>query len=353
MRLSLHKCLWNINLKPVLGVVLAAALFTPLNVEAEETVNIYSYRQPFLIAPLLDKFTQETGIETQVIFAKSGLIERLANEGAYSPADLVLTSDFANLIKASAYAQEVKSEIIEKNIPAAARDKEGRWFGLTWRARVAYASRDRVAQDSLRYADLAQPEWRGRVCIRDGQHPYNIALFAALIAHNGEDWTRDWLKSLKNNLAVKPAGNDRAQVRNIYAGICDVAIGNTYYMGAMENNTDEPEQKLWAASVKLIFPDINAGQVHANVSGVVLAAHAPHREAAIQLMEFLASNEAQEVYAAVNYEYPVNPNVEPTAEVAAWGRFNPDVMPLSDINSFVAAASRLVDEVDFNSGPEK
>ncbi len=333
-------------------LLLAVALLAP-SLAYAETVNIYSYRQPFLLAPLLEKFKQETGIETQVIFAKSGLIERLANEGAYSPADLVLTSDFANLMKASAYAQAVKSPVLENNIPAAARDHEGRWFGLTWRARVAYASRERVTQNALSYADLAQPEWRGRICIRDGQHPYNIALFAAMIAHYGEDWTRDWLTALKNNLALKPAGNDRAQVRNIYAGICDVAIGNTYYMGAMENNSEEPEQKLWAASVRLIFPDIADGKVHANVSGMVLAAHAPHAEAAIKLMEFLASHEAQAIYAAVNYEYPVNLTVPTAPHVANWGAFNPDDLPLSKINSFVEAASRLVDEVDFNAGPNK
>ncbi len=352
MRLARLVLTQSRSIKLFASLLLVVALAVPKAVSAE-TVNIYSYRQPFLLAPLLEKFTQETGIETQVIFAKSGLIERLANEGAYSPADLVLTSDFANLIKASAYAQPVQSAALENNIPASARDPEGRWFGLTWRARIAYASRERVTQEALSYADLTQPEWRGRICIRDGQHPYNIALFAAMIAHHGEDWTRDWLTALKKNLALKPAGNDRAQVRNIYAGICDIAIGNTYYMGAMENNNEEPEQKLWAASVRLIFPDIDAGKVHANVSGVVLAAHAPHAEAAIKLMEFLASQDAQEIYAAANYEYPVNPSVAVAPHVANWGLFNPDTMPLSEINGFIEVASRLVDEVDFNAGPDK
>ena len=349
---SIHHRTQGLNKNLFAKFVLIIGLVVP-TFAAAETVNIYSYRQPFLLTPLLEKFTQETGIETQVIFAKSGLIERLANEGAYSPADLILTSDFANLMKASAYAQPVRSAVLESNIPAAARGADGRWFGLTWRARIAYASRERVTQDQLNYADLAKPEWRGRICIRDGQHPYNIALFAALIAHQGEDWTRNWLTALKDNLALKPAGNDHAQVRNIYAGICDIAIGNTYYMGAMENNTEEPEQKLWASSVRLIFPDISAGQVHANVSGVVLAANAPHATAAIKLMEFLASSEAQEIYAAVNYEYPVNPSVATAPQVARWGQFNPDAMALSKINSYVEIASRLVDEVDFNAGPQK
>lgn len=333
-------------------LVTAFTLLAPLPALAD-TVNIYSYRQPFLLEPILEKFTADTGIETQVVFAKSGLIERLASEGQYSPADLVLTSDFSNLIKAAAYGQPVTTDALAGIIPAAARDPEGQWFGLTWRARIAFVSRERVGNevDTLTYAELAHEKWRGRICMRDGQHPYNIALFAALIAHYGVDWTRDWLIALRSNLAVKPSGNDRAQVRNVYAGICDLAIGNTYYMGAMETNDQEPEQKLWAQAVRLIFPTMENGQVHANISGMVLTKHAPNRAAALRLMTYLASDAAQEEYAAANFEYPVKLGVKIPSRVAKWGTFNPDTMPLSEINSHIQTASRLVDEVSFNSGP--
>ncbi len=318
----------------------------------EQIVNIYSYRQPFLIDPILKSFEQETGIKTNVIFAKVGLIERLASEGAHSPADLILTSDFANLMKAKDYAQAVSSPTLTQAIPANARDPQSYWFGLTWRARVAYVSKDRVPQSEIRYEDLADPVWKGRICMRDGQHPYNIALFAALIAHHGEAWTKTWLAGLRDNLAMKPSGNDRAQVRNIYAGQCDLALGNTYYMGKMQTNEDAPEQQEWANSVKLIFPNSDDRGVHANVSGVILTKYAPHRQAAIQLMEYLVSDMAQKHYASENFEYPIRPDVALDPRVASWGAFKPDALSLATIDRHTQRASQLVDEVAFNQGPQ-
>lgn len=319
---------------------------------SDTVVNIYSYRQPFLIEPILKQFEKETGIRTQIIFAKVGLIERLASEGAHSPADLILTSDFANLMKARAYAQPVTSPILQAAIPASARDPEGYWFGLTWRARIAYVSKERVTATQLTYEELADPQWKGRICMRDGQHPYNVALIASLIAHHGDDWVRNWLTGLRDNLAMKPSGNDRAQVRNIYAGQCDLALGNTYYMGKMETNEDAPEQKDWAKSVRLIFPNTEDRGVHANVSGMILTKTAPHKAAAIALMEYLVSPEAQKLYAEVNFEYPVRVDVPPSARVAAWGVFRPDAISLTEVDRYTKRASALLDEVAFNRGPQ-
>lgn len=318
----------------------------------ENVVNIYSYRQPFLVDPILKSFEQETGIKTQVIFAKLGLIERLASEGEHSPADLILTSDFANLMKAQHYAQAVHSKTLDKLIPATARDPNGLWFGLTWRARIAYVSNQRISQTAITYEELADPQWKGRICMRDGQHPYNIALFASLIAHHGDRWTKQWLTGLRDNLAMKPSGNDRSQVRNIFAGQCDLALANTYYMGKMQTNNDAPEQKAWAESVRLIFPNSETRGVHANVSGVVLAKYAPHKKAAIQLMEYLVSEHAQKIYASENFEYPVRADVAISPRVAQWGPFKPDNLSLAEIDRYTQRASQLVDEVQFNQGPQ-
>ncbi len=220
-------------------------------------VNIYSYRQPYLINPLLKEFTDETGIKVNVIFAEKGLIERIQAEGRNSPADLLLTVDVGNLTQATdaGIAQPIQSPALDAAIPAAYRAADGQWFGLTRRARVVYASKERVKQDTITYEELADPKWRGKICIRSGQHVYNVALIASMIAAHGEDWTETWLKGVKANLARKPAGDDRLQVKGVYAGECDIAVGNTYYMGAMLQNDKEPEQKEWANSVNILFPN--------------------------------------------------------------------------------------------------
>ena len=314
-------------------------------------VNVYSYRQPFLVEPLFAKFSEQTGIEVKVIFAKKGLIERIATEGIHSPADIVLTVDIGRLQAARAIAQEVSSPLLERHIPAAARGQDDKWFGLTWRARIAYVAKERVQENTLSFADLADPAYRGRICLRSGQHPYNVALFAAMLEHLGEAEFKNWLRGLKANLAAKPSGNDRAQVRKVYGGACDIAIGNTYYMGKMQTNEKKPEQKEWAKSVRLIFPDMPNGGAHMNVSGMAMAKHAPNRAHAQKLMEFLVSREAQEIYAEVNFEYPIRQDVAASNRVKSWGDFKPDTLPLDRIAAQRKRASELVDEVSFNDGP--
>jgi len=320
-------------------------------VQDAQEVNVYSYRQPFLVAPLFEKFTTETGIEVNVIFAKKGLIERVKTEGKRSPADVILTVDIGRLQAAKAVAQPVASAILSKLIPDNARGADDKWFGLTWRARVAYASRARVEQADLSFADLAKPQFRGRVCLRSGQHPYNVALFAALLDHMGEARFKNWLTGLKANLAGRPSGNDRAQVRKVYGGACDIAIGNTYYMGKMQTNEKKPEQQDWAKSVRVMFPDMPRGGAHMNISGMAMAKHAPNRANAQKLMEFLVSDAAQKTYAEVNFEYPIRADIEASARVQSWGAFTPDALSLTTIAQLRRRASEIVDEVSFNDGP--
>ena len=324
----------------------------PQQVQAQDAgeVTVYSYRQPFLIRPLLDAFEAETGIKANILFAKQGLLERVVIEGRNSPADVILTVDIGRLTQgvSEGITQPVASPLLDANIPAAYRDPDGHWFGLTRRARVVYASKNRVAEESLTYESLAEPKWRGRICIRDGQHVYNIALFAAVLAHHGEEATRAWLRGLKANLARAPAGNDRAQVQGVFAGECDIAIGNTYYMGAMQTNDDKPEQKQWADSVRIIFPVFEAGGTHVNLSGMMMAKHAPNRDNALALMEYLSGAEAQEIYAQVNFEYPVGEDIPWSQRTRSWGEFESDHLTLAEIAANRKPASRLVDEVDFN-----
>jgi len=320
---------------------------------AENVVNIYSYRQPYLINPLLEDFTKKTGIETKVIFTKKGLIERMAAEGRLSPADVLLTVDIGRLTGAveKGVVQPVSSDVLLANIPAIYRSADNNWFGLTLRSRVVYASKERVKQKNITYEELADPKWRGRICMRSGQHVYNVAMIAAMIKHHGRDWTKTWLEGVKANLARRPSGNDRGQVKAVFAGQCDLAIGNTYYMGKMQLNEKKPEQKQWAASVKILFPNSEKRGAHVNLSGMVLAKYAPHKENAIKLMEYLSSDAAQKIYAQVNHEYPVKEGVEWSDLVKSWGVFKADTVSLDEIAKLRKAASLLVDETDFNAGP--
>lgn len=341
------------------GPILALAgllLVTGFAVErasAGGEVNVYSYRQPFLVNPLFEAFTKETGVKVNVVFAKKGLIERMAAEGTNSPADILLTVDIGRLTSAvnKGVSQSVTSDTLSKNIPEAYRDPNGHWFGLTRRARVVYASKERVSQTSITYEELADPKWKGKICTRSGQHVYNVAMIAAMIAHHGEAKAKEWLQGVKANLAGKPSGNDRAQVKRVYAGECDLAIGNTYYMAKMALNEKEPEQKKWAASVNMLFPNAGDRGTHVNLSGVVMAKHAPNKDNALKLMEFLSGATAQGIYASTNHEYPVADGVPLSDMVKSWGELKADPITLSRIAELRARASELVDEVLFNDGP--
>jgi len=315
---------------------------------AADEVNVYSYRQPFLVEPLFEAFTEETGIKVNVVHADQGLTERLQREGRNSPADVILTVDIGRLdeAKAADVTQAVESETLEANIPEHFRDPEGHWFGLTTRARIIFAAKDRVdPSQPINYEDLADPKWKGRICTRSGKHVYQIGLLASMIAHHGAEEAEKWLAGVKDNLARKPQGGDRQQAEAISQGVCDIALSNSYYYGHM---LDNPEQKPWAEAVNVIFPNQDGRGTHVNISGVSLAKHAPNRENAVKLMEFLSSEQAQEIYAQRNYEYPVKPGV-PLAELLRdLGEFKVDDLSLATVAEHREEAFRMVDRVGYD-----
>ena len=332
-------------------LLLAAAIVAAPAAAAAQEVNVYSYRQPFLVKPLFDAFTKDTGIKVNTVFAKKGLVERLKSEGRNSPADLVFTVDIARLtgVVDAGLASKVDSAALRKAIPGTYRDPGGLWYGLTLRARVIYASKDRVPKGAVTaYEQLADPKWRGRICTRKGDHPYNIALLAAMIGHHGEAKAEAWLRGVRANLARKPQGNDRAQVKAIKEGVCDLAIGNHYYMALMLTNE---KQRAWGESAYIVFPSLAGKGTHMNVSGVMMTKHAPNRASARRLMEFLASGEGQKIYAERNFEYPIDPSVKPAALVASWGTYERDAMTLAEIARNRPAALRMMNRANFNQGP--
>ncbi|RYV03934.1 iron ABC transporter substrate-binding protein [Shewanella sp. OPT22] len=331
------------------GLLIAGSIISTSAQAADEQVNIYSFRQPFLIKPILNEFTKETGIKTKVVFAKKGLIQRLNREGELSPADVVLTSNFSkllqlkdeNLTQVYMVTPEIKSQIAPQF-----RDSGQHWLGLTKRVRNVYSSKARAGDlSTMRYEDLAKPEYKGKICMRSAKHPYNLGLVASMIAHHGEAEAESWLRGVKANLARKPQGNDRAQVKAIKEGLCDVSLGNSYYLGKMLN---DKKQIAWANAVNLNFPNQTDRGSHINVSGVVIAKHAPHKDAAQKLIDFLAGDKAQSLYAELNMEYPVNPNVAPSKLVKSWGDYKADALPLEKVAEYRPQALKLVDKVGFD-----
>jgi len=312
-------------------------------------VNIYTSRQPELIQPIFDAFTAQTGIEVNVLYSGKGLIERMKAEANRSPADLYITADIAN-VKAATDAgltQPHGSTVVDEVVPAELRDAGGHWFALTTRARVVYASKERVAEGAVTtYEDLADPKWKGRICIRPGSHSYNLSLIAAMIAHHGPEQAREWVRGMKANLARTPQGNDRAQVKAVWAGECDIAIGNTYYMGKM---LAKPDQRAWASAVNVVFPVFEGGGAHINISGAAVTRSSPNHDNAIKLVEFMLSAEAQKLYAELNYEYPVRAGVAVSDLVAGWGSFEADTIPLTRIAELRGEALKIVGETGFDN----
>jgi iron(III) transport system substrate-binding protein len=315
---------------------------------AQGEVNVYTYRETKLIQPLFEAFTKDTGVKVNVVSASSGLEQRIRTEGANSPADVLLTVDINRLEDAvrAGITQPIKSATLDKVIGPQYRDPEGHWYAISMRARVVYASKDRVKQTALTYEDLAGPDWKGKVCIRSGQHIYNIALTAATIAKHGEAQAEQWLRGLKANLAQKPSGGDREQARDVAAGKCDLGVGNTYYYGLMLNSA---AQKPWAEATRVILPTFKGGGTHVNVSGVVLARHAPNKDNAMKLIEWLAGEKAQQMHADLNFEYPIRAGVPINPTIAAFGKLNPDPTPLAAIAEKTKAASNLIDKVGFDN----
>ena len=270
-------------------------------------LKIYSERQPMLIEPLLDTFQLQTGIEVEWIYSQKGLVQKIILEKDNPVADIFLASDISRLIDVAQEEASIKIQPVS-NIPL--HLQSDRWIGLSQRARIIYASKD-LNLESISYEDLATQEYKGRVCIRSGFHPYNISLFASLLEHYDNQWLEDYLVSLKSNLARRPQGNDRDQVKAIYAGVCDVSIGNHYYFFKMQDNDN---QKKWLENVTIIFPNQNDRGAHVNISGIAILKDT-NKELAQQLVAFLTSSKAQSIYANDNNEFPVSPDVPSSEKV--------------------------------------
>lgn len=337
-------------MKPLskLSLLVTGLLAFGASVAQAAEVNLYTTREPVLIQTLLTEFTQKTGVKVNTVFIKDGLLERVKAEGRRSPADVMLTVDFGNLVDLveSGLTQRVSSQTLNSAIPANLRAANGHWYALSMRARAVYASKDRTPLNAIIYEDLANPKWKNKICIRSGSHPYNTALIAAYIAHHGEKQAETWLRGVKANLARPASGGDRDVARDILGKICDIGVANTYYVGTMR--TGDAEQQRWGNAINVVLPRFKNGGTHVNVSGAVVSKHAPNRKEAVQLLEFLASDHAQAIYAKNGFEYPVKPGVKIDPIIASFGKLNIDSIRLSDIARHRKAANLLVDKVQFN-----
>ena len=342
---------WNRIRQPALAAAAALSLLLPAGGAQAQAVNLYTTREPGLIKPLLEAFTASSGIKVNTVFVKDGLAERVAAEGARSPADVLMTVDSGTLVELvdKGITQPIKSSALEAAIPAAMRDVGGHWFALSMRARIVYASRERVKLDTITYEDLAEPKWKGKICVRSGQHPYNTALVANLIARSGEAAAEAWLKGVKANLARKASGGDREVARDILGGICDIGIGNSYYVGLMRSGKGGPDQKRWGDAINAVMPRFKDGGTHVNASGAAVAKNAPNKANAVKLLEYLVTDAAQDAYARVNFEYPVKAGAPVDSIIASLGKLVADTTPLTEIARNRRKASLLSDKVGFDN----
>jgi len=329
------------------GVMLALVLgATAGPAQAAEEVNVYSARKEDLIKPLLEKFTARTGIRVNLVTGKEdALLSRLKSEGRNSPADLLLTSDAGRLHRAkeAGVLAPVESATLAKRIPAAYRDPQGQWFGLSVRARpIVYVAQRVHANELSTYEALADRKWKGRICIRSSDNIYNQSLVASMIAHRGVAATETWAKGFVANFALSPVGGDRDQALAAAAGQCDVVIMNTYYLAAMLAGKDGAQRDA-AQKLKVFWPNQKDRGVHVNVSGIGVTSAARHRDNAIRLIEYLASDEAQAWYAEVNYEYPIRPGIPLSKTLEKMGKFKADSLSLHQLGEHNAEAVRLMD----------
>lgn len=329
-------------------VVTAAvvAALQPLVAVAAGEVNLYSARKEELIKPLLDEFTEKSGIEVNLVTGKAdALLKRLQSEGDNSLADLLITTDAGRLHRAKSVGvtQPMNSETLAKMVPASFRDPQGHWYGISLRARPILYVKGKVETGELStYEDLADPKWKGRICIRSSDNIYNQSLVASMIAAKGAQTTQTWAQGLVKNLARPPRGGDRDQIKAAAAGLCDLAVANTYYLAGMLNSADERQREA-AEKVAVFWPNQGGRGTHVNVSGIALTRAARNPDNAIKLAEFLTGPDAQKWYAEVNGEYPVRGDVPVSATLEAWGEFKMDTLNLARLGELNPEAVRLMD----------
>ena len=332
-------------LRVICGALLVAIISN--GAALAESLGIYTHRQPFLLEPILEAYTKKTGVEFQTVYAPKGLAARLKAEGERTEADLVLTVDISRIkeLADTGLLAPLASDILNKHVPSYLRDANDRWTALSLRARIIAVSKERVGKQAITtIEDLASPKWQGRVCSRKGSHVYNRAVLASLIAHNGEEAAKNWTLGLVDNLARRPQGNDRAQAKAIYSGQCDVALMNTYYYGKMKFAKDKPEQQKWADSIEIAFFNQDGRGQHVNISAAGITQGSKRKKLARAFLEWVTSEEAQQIDTKVNFEYPVNPNAQVSEEVASWGTFKMDMLPMNVIADNSPQAQRIINE---------
>lgn len=331
--------------------VCTALVLAPGARAQDDVVNVYSSRERELTAPLLGVFENLTGTRVNLVNVLQGLVQRIASEGERSPADLILTSDLAELVaaKSAGITAPITNAFLRERMPLSYRDPAGHWFALTKRARVTMVSKARVNLENLTYEELGDPEWKGRLCMRSARHPHNMGLFASLIAHMGDGWTERWLKDIKGNLALDPDEDDQLQIMRIKDGKCDVAIVNSYFLGRMLHDKRSAEHREAAQDVRLIFPNEKDRGTHVSISGMAMTKHGKNREAALLLMDFLTSKPAQFIYAQDFYEYPVRDDVDPSPVVRSWGKLKAERLLLSEQVKFESKARELVTKLSFDT----
>lgn len=331
--------------KKIALALLTTSLATPAFADGE--VNVYSARKEQLIKPLFDKFTEQTGIKVNLVTGKDdALLERLKLEGENTPADLLMTADAGRLYRAveMELTQPVESEVLNKDIPANLRDANNHWFGLTSRARPIFYVKDKVKPEELStYEDLADPKWKGRICIRSSDNIYNQSMLGSMIAVSGADKAQAWADGLVKNFARPPEGGDRDQIKAAAAGQCDIAISNTYYYGQMLTS-EEAADKAAAEKVAIFWPNQQDRGTHINISGAAVTKVAKNKDNAVKLMEFLVSDDSQKWYAEANQEYPVKAGVAPSKMLKGWGEFKADSLNLSELGKNNAAAVKIMDK---------
>lgn len=317
---------------------------------ASGEVNVYSHRHYDSDKQLFKAFQDKTNIKVNVVNAKANeLIKRLEKEGKNSPADLLITADVGRLYLAQQknLLQSVRSKYLDEVIPANLKDKDNNWFALTKRARVIVYNKDKVSPSELStYEDLTTEKWNKRILVRKSSNIYNQSLLASFIASQGEEKAKKWAKGIVENMARVPAGSDRDQMKAVVAGVGDVAIVNTYYVGKLLNSKKKNEVMV-GSKMGVFFPNQGANDrgTHINISGIALTNSSKNKDNAIKLIEFLASPEAQKIFAEANYEYPVNKNVKASKLLSSWGTFKEDDTPLYQFGKYNAEAVKIFNEV--------
>ena len=332
----------------ILAIIPALIITGCSHAPVDEEVNLYTARKEHLIRPLVDIFEKDTGIKVNIVSAKTKvLLKKIIDEGETSPADLLITVDAGNLHQAKLknISQKVESEKLNALVPYFLRDEDGHWYGLSIRSRVIMYNPETInSEDIENYEDLASSALKGRVCIRSSSNIYNQSLLASLIHHNGEESATEWAKGVVDNFSRPPKGNDRGQMTAVVLGKCDVTLANTYYLGKWISSKKDTERE-YAKKIKVLFPNQNNRGAHINISGAFVTKNAKNKDNAIKLIEFLADDKAQEIYAKQNHEYPIRQNISVSDTVKSWGYpFKMDSMNLTNLGELNDAAGKVFDK---------